>query len=40
MREKGRLGALGNKNDKSKIKGPVISVSLYLGLIYLKIFFD
>ena len=27
VREKGRLGAIGNKNDRSKLKGPAISVS-------------
>jgi hypothetical protein len=26
-REKGRLGAIGNKNERSKLKGPAISVS-------------
>lgn len=29
VREKGRLGVLGNKNDASRMKGPVIRVSFH-----------
>jgi len=34
IREKGRLGVLRNKNEKSTMKGPAIRVSLYNSLYF------
>lgn len=36
VREKGRVGALGNKNEKSKRKGPAVRVSLFSIIFFLK----